>query len=443
MDAPGQTWTEIFFDRQPPLNLDDMVHDSVPLRQFPCHDKIWKLGERVSQDMPAGRPILVLWIYFPDYPEHEARAQLRRIPSEIHSIDRVKNELDPFLNETRAYEHIDRCCPVSRRAYFPRFYGVITDINRSRFPERYRLRRRAIVLETIKPNLASRRILAAERFSVVVQEFGRRLRQLSLTSFEIEWYQSLLDNRLRRVNALYDIGITHGDIRDDHFRIPGDFYDTVLYDFSISYTYSPNWPYCVNAGRPRSLSSIQKRERNHIQNQIYRRAEQLDIRNHIAQSCQTSLEIIEHEFCCPLNEKGLDLEMIILKVMNRPDVFAMPSLATVLPFLERACPEHQPTWYISRARSLKQYESAWILHNESEKQPGVTEMSHEIISLCGKILANIDNLEINHQSFFFLVLLPRDWVVEDLTRRLLAVCSSTVSSGREGVTMSKAKLLRD
>jgi len=196
-----------------------------------------------------------------------------RIPSKRHSVDDLKRELDPFLNESRAFEHINRFCPISNRIYFPGYYGVITDLDRSRYPWRYKLRRRAVVLEAIKPELASRRILAAETPSTpgLVECLFQKLKELSISPFEIQWYESLFEDRIRRVTALHDIGITHGDIRDRHFRLPGDFYDTVLYDFSISYTISPKWPYLISFRKPRPLAEIIPHEQRHVTEQIIKR----------------------------------------------------------------------------------------------------------------------------------------------------------------------------
>ncbi|KAE8148519.1 hypothetical protein BDV25DRAFT_141709 [Aspergillus avenaceus] len=299
MSVSKQSWPEFFFSGAPHIksNSDRFQH-------FPCDN--WKVGERVSRDIPLGRPILVQWLYakendiefvyvaksFPEYPEHEALVRLQRIPSERHSLEDLKYELDRLLKEARAHERISRFCPVSRKIYFPQYYGVLTDIPRSHFPDRYQLRPRAVVLEAIRPYPASWRILAAERLLGVVQNFGTRLKHLPLSQFEVEWYQSLFDNRLRRVNTLYNIGITHGDVRDEHFRMPGDFYDSVLYDFSNAYTFSPSWSYSVNCGTPRPLSCIRQSEQRQIEDQIYQRAEQMDLRDHFANQYRVSPSVI-------------------------------------------------------------------------------------------------------------------------------------------------------
>lgn len=104
-------------------------------------------------------------------------------------------------------------------------------LDRANYPIRYKLRPRAVVLEALEPKISSRRVLSAEipaaALEADMKEFERELKTISslLTDFEIDWYRPLLSDRLRRVAALHEIGITHGDVRDDHFRIPGDFYD--------------------------------------------------------------------------------------------------------------------------------------------------------------------------------------------------------------------------
>lgn len=142
-------------------------------------------------------------------------------------------------------------------------------MQRSRFSSGY-AHSRAIVLEAIEPKLRSRRILGEDN-SQLPEGFSDRLSELPITQFEYEWYCSLLKDRLRRLDALHRIGMTHGDVRDCHFRLPGDFYDTVLYDFSESYTFSKKRPFRVNSGRPRSLERVSKGEREHAKIQVEER----------------------------------------------------------------------------------------------------------------------------------------------------------------------------
>ena len=172
----------------------------------------------------------------------------------------VQKQLDPFLVEARAFEHIKRHCPDSHKNFFPRYFGVLTDIPREKYPSSCVLRRRAVVLETIYPDLASRRVLAAKSHCIddLVNSFHQSLQEKGINPFEMDWYGSLFNDRLRRITALHDIGITHGDVRDDHFRLPNDFYDTVLYDFSASYTFSFSMP-CRR--RLQCLSVLKNNER--------------------------------------------------------------------------------------------------------------------------------------------------------------------------------------
>lgn len=186
--------------------------------------------------------------------------------SQIH-IEYAMVEFDRFLREARAYSHIERFCPVPERIYFPQFHGIITDLDRSRFSSGY-AQRRAIVLEAIKPDFRSRRILAADNPLALPGSFQEDIEKLSLSPFERDWYCSLLGDRLRRLGALHRIGVTHGDVKDWHFRLPGDFHDTVCFDFSDSYTFSPKWPFRVSSGRPRPLSRISEGERKRVELQV-------------------------------------------------------------------------------------------------------------------------------------------------------------------------------
>ncbi|KAF7597643.1 hypothetical protein BBP40_000121 [Aspergillus hancockii] len=94
------------------------------------------------------------------YTESDAQAQLRRIPFKRDPMD-TRDELGPFLNEARVFRRIEKRCESAQMIYFPRCYGVITDLDNSKFLSRY-FNRQAIVPEAIKPELASRRILAAQ-----------------------------------------------------------------------------------------------------------------------------------------------------------------------------------------------------------------------------------------------------------------------------------------
>lgn len=55
------------------------------------------------------------------------------------------------------------------------------------------------------------------------------------------------------------------------FRLPGDIYDIVLYDFSEAYTFSEKLPLRVNSGKPRPLERIAKGERERVKIQIEQR----------------------------------------------------------------------------------------------------------------------------------------------------------------------------
>ncbi|PIG85138.1 hypothetical protein AARAC_010576 [Aspergillus arachidicola] len=201
---------------------------------------------------------------------------------------------------------------------------------RSRFSSGY-AKKRAIVLEAIRPKLCSRRILAEDVPSFLEDFSGINP---ALSTFEREWYSSLLNDRLRRLEALHRIGVTHGDVKDCHFRLPGDMYDTVLYDFSESYTFSPKWPFRVNSGRPRPLRRISEGERKRVRIQVEERANSRDFRSHLINL--SSQNIVDGALYQSLDEEKELLELVLLKVYNRPDYFSMPTLNSVFPFLEKS-----------------------------------------------------------------------------------------------------------
>lgn len=210
-----------------------------------------------------------------EFPIEEAKAHIRITGLQNHDYTptEIQRQLDPFLVEARAFEHIKRHCPDSCKSFFPRYFGVLTGIPRKKYPSSCMLRQRAVVLETIYPDLASRRVLAAETDCMdnLTNSLCQDLQEKDMSSFEINWYKSLLSDRLRRITALHNIGLTHGDVRDDHFRLPNDFYDTVLYDFSASYTFSPSMP-CRRPKRLKPLSVLQDIEKETVFQTILERS---------------------------------------------------------------------------------------------------------------------------------------------------------------------------
>ncbi|KAF4229291.1 hypothetical protein CNMCM8980_005044 [Aspergillus fumigatiaffinis] len=315
----ARDWTNIFFSSQSPPNFINVNYETqVDLKPFHLDREKWLLWKPVATDRRSGQDVIqVLWLVIKYHgrmvPKYVAKVlQLQRVPDLRNRGSRVvMNELDPFLNEVRVFQRIEKCCDNARKIYFPRFYGVVTDLDRSDFCSGYP-NRRAIILEAIKPELASRRILAAHNHNGTgrVESLRRGLQNLNLnlSDFEREFYCSLLADRCRRLSTLHSLAITHGDVKDEHFRLPGDFHDTVLYDFSVSYTFSPEPPYLVNFRSPQPLKVISDYEL---------RAKVLDFRDHLATSTGAAQKDIETALFQPLQDERL--ELIILRVKIRPD----------------------------------------------------------------------------------------------------------------------------
>ncbi|KAL1878456.1 hypothetical protein Plec18167_004528 [Paecilomyces lecythidis] len=323
----------------------------------------------------------------------------------------------------------------SQKTYFPRFQGVVTDLDNSKFRSGY-FNQRAIILEALRPDLTSRRILAARNGDVNerVEAFSQRLRDIKpeLSPFEIEYYSSLLMDRIRRLVTLHNLAITHGDIRDEHFRLPGDFYDTVLYDFSISYAFSSTPPYLVNFRKPRSLKEISEMEQDWVTQHLYKRAQKLDLRDHLIQSTGTNAESVRDALFQQLHEE--QLEMIISKVMIRPDAFSLSSLSSVFPFLANLCPHDDHTWHIRRGRQLECYESAWVFVKRAQDLPN----SITLISIGHRQLVDAEPFE-TEKGYYLLCLVPKEWSIEVAGDKLLRLCSSLQSEDSWGCIVGRQK----
>ncbi|KNG90420.1 hypothetical protein ANOM_001014 [Aspergillus nomiae NRRL 13137] len=424
-----KSWTEEFFFEWPPPEWINAVYDDRQVfRPFSPPQGKWVLGRSVGTGRrPSQDQIQVLWLLvqhdgmymrkyvakvFPGYTEENAYSQLRRVPPRIpKKLQGVKDELDPYTNEARVYSRINALCPSSQRIYFPEFHGVMTDLDISKFTCGY-VNRRAVILELIRPRLASRRILAActERNL----EFKNRLSALGFLSvFELEYYISLFHDRIRRLLALHRLGITHGDVRDDHFRLSGDFHDTVLYDFSVSYTFSPVTPYLINFRRPRSLKDISESEQAMVREDIIERAEKLDFREYLVKSTGSTESAIVDALFQPLEDEIL--ELIILRVKFRPDVFSMPSVNSVFPFLECLCPTDDCTWHIRRGRLLESYTPIWVMSIADSS--GQTVMDFTSDRNCAQ---NREDAKVR----YLLCLIPKKWGLEGVRSPLVSICSS-------------------
>ncbi|QQK44162.1 lipase/esterase [Penicillium digitatum] len=394
-------WMNLFFSGSRPDILKASELEGQKFRSFRAEDNSWELGTKADKSRVSNaNTIQVFWLrirghrkyiakVFPCYSEQDAKIQLHRIgaPLTPDLINDAMNEFDRFYREARAYSHIDLYCSARERIYFPQFHGVITDIPKSRFTSGY-YHERAIVVEAIKPDLRSRRVLSelvnnqSESFLTILRTLSERFFTtpgvITLSPFEQQWYHSLLKDRLRRLDALHRIGLTHGDIHDFHFRLPNDIYDTVLYDFSESYTFSMKQPFRVCGGRLRPLSMISEGERERVFLHILNRASSRDLRSHLIHfNRQASIidfgsehtSSVDNALWQSLDEETQMLELIMLKVPYRPDGFSMPTLNSIFPFLEAICPNSDLCWHIRRGGSLCQYESVWAVFGEDKTQP--------------------------------------------------------------------------
>lgn len=200
----------------------------------------------------------------------------------------MKHDIDPFILEQQAYERIDQFSSEGAKAYFPKYYGVADQsdlVNRARY---HRItEQRILVLELMRPSLRSR-CICSNSIPAYLSEDLELLRKVSidttLSSLGRRYYESLFVDRLRRLTALHCIGVTHGDIKEEHFRLLNDFHDTTLFDFSRAYTITSERP-CIVQGYTidsryasrwatwRSMQKLVKMERNHVRGLIENRCD--------------------------------------------------------------------------------------------------------------------------------------------------------------------------
>lgn len=182
--------------------------------------------------------------------------------------------MDPFVLEQRAYNTIHSLASEASKAFFPSYYGSIHG-------------ERSLVIEHLwpSPSLRSRCLCSSSvpsYLSAELQCLRDDYAHNTLSSLEISWYESLFIDRLKRLTALHSLGISYGDIKEDHFRLPSDFHDTVLFDFSRAYTITQQRPllvqgYVIDSRYSRrwetwrSLEKLVMLERNWVRSLIKRR----------------------------------------------------------------------------------------------------------------------------------------------------------------------------
>ncbi|KAE8154649.1 hypothetical protein BDV25DRAFT_171823 [Aspergillus avenaceus] len=397
---------------EPVLKVEDF-------RSF--HSEAWKLGRRMRDDMPGLHSIMVLRL--------QVRGGAKLVAKTFFGREyfESKKQLDPFLDEARAYEHITRHCAPSKLSYFPRYMGTILNLTRREYPTSYPLRPQAIVLERVHPNIQSRRILGERQRPkhALFDDFGTKISEMPLSPFEQDWYISLTIDRLQSVAALHDMGIIHRDISDEHFRLPHDFHDTVLYDFSHSYIINIPWPYIR---RPVPFAELIQKEQHDVLGSVFSRAQTADFRTYMATSLDLDPAMIMNA-CSQDLEDTEKLELIALQTRHRPDAFTHPSLASIFPFLESIRPNHTPTWHIARARLLQVYDSVWFVHVPNSEQV-------HLVSFSGAQNPELDVDNTAQEVSFLLLLVPRSWDMQSHKRRL-CTCAQLVANKECGSIILK------
>lgn len=101
--------------------------------------------------------------------------------------------------------------------------------------------------------------------------------------------------------------------------------------------------------------------------------------------------------------------------------FSMPSVNSILPFLESIRPESNPTWHIRRCRLLDSYESIWAVpYDDANHSTSI-------------ILHGEPHFKEEGSKYFLLCLVPKAWNISLGTgpgsnSRLRRFCSRLTSS---------------
>ncbi|ODM21528.1 hypothetical protein SI65_02372 [Aspergillus cristatus] len=165
---------------------------------------------------------------------------------------------------------------------------------------------------------------------------------------------------------------------------------------------------------------------------VKKAAERMDLRDHLAQSLQLSTETVEELCTRPLENEVNSLELIIFKVIHRPDAFSMPSFASTFPFLEAICPSDSPGWHISRARLLEHYTASWV------RLDRLTEET-SFITLPGESKVDEPERTGGGNIAFLLTLIPKEWGMEDIQPKLLKACVAVACNSEKPGSMTRRK----
>ncbi|KAH0829824.1 hypothetical protein FOPE_10606 [Fonsecaea pedrosoi] len=193
---------------------------------------------------------------FNPYTDGDAVSQLAQLPHPKPSLEKVKHDHNPFLQEMKAYEQIRKFCPESQRHFFLNYHGIIDIPWESG-------RRQGVVTDLLQPGIQDRRLQSAsvpEVFRPYLDELQFALVNADLSDVEGSWYLSVLNNRLKMVTVLHALGISHGDIKGDSFGLPQSLHDIALHDFSRSYTFTPERPCRLRVGPLKQVMDVERRQ---------------------------------------------------------------------------------------------------------------------------------------------------------------------------------------
>lgn len=116
---------------------------------------------------------------------------------------------------------------------------------------------------------------------------------------------------------------------------------------------------------------------------------------------------------------------------------AFPSLASLLPFLEAASPNHSKSWAISRAGSLEGYVALWTRSHHSNHSVCLLAM----VAYSGETLRTWTSAT-SPDGQYHLILLPTVWLTEGLlvSEEFVFGILSSQSKSREAWTVNRSEV---
>ncbi|KIW28866.1 uncharacterized protein PV07_04729 [Cladophialophora immunda] len=393
---------------QTSLRFSTTLHFVGPLNQPPSETpaQVW---------LTQGHSKYAVKLFKP-YTDEDAKSQLAHLPDPKPSLQKVKHDYSPFLQEMKAYERIRKFCPESQRHFFLTYHGTI-DIPRSSGHHQ------GVVIDLLQLGIENRRLQSAsvpEGFRPHLDSLRLALVDMDLSEVEERWYLSVLKSRLKMVTALHALGISHGDIKSDCFGLPVSLHDIALYDFSRSYTFTPERPCRL---RLRPLKREVDVERRHVRETVLDLAKSARLLHHFATLLNTTAEKARDMLRIRVPRHLLPTELSVVRlsiILENSDPF-FPSLSSILPFLEPTASGRPAEWTVTMVKHLDDFVCVSYSEMKDCAVPSKSFILASLVSSGGVIIEQLSLLcpHGSPPSKSAFALLPSTWLGTLDTRRLV------------------------